>query len=80
MPLVCLFFHFCKSLDKLEKMTLPSVSLKKKENNTGPKNHTAGLFNFLNYWIGLTAWSKSIDRAEINGWEGQIFPPGWPLS
>ena len=31
MPLVCLFFHFCKSLDKLEKMTLLSVSLKKKK-------------------------------------------------
>lgn len=56
------------------------VIKKKKKENTGPKDHTAGLFNFLNYWIGLTAWSKSIDRAEINGWEGQIFSPGWPLS
>ena len=53
MLLVCLFVNFCKSLDKLKKMTLFSVSLKKKERkrkkNTGPKNHTAGLFNFLNY-------------------------------
>ena len=31
MLLVCLFVNFCKSLDKLKKMTLFSVSLKKKE-------------------------------------------------
>lgn len=49
--LVCLFSHLCKSPDRLAKMTLLCLiknKKKKKKKTTGPKNHTAGLFNFLN--------------------------------
>lgn len=63
-----------------DKTTLLSMPLLWEKKNTGLRNHTAGLFNFLNYWVGLTAWSESIDCAEIDDWEGQLFSPGWPLS